>query len=152
MLIPTICIGLGVALTITVALVKYRDTFHPALLIGPMLAFHYFYSPLVLEATDGFYGFLPDAQVEWAQWIHLTGVLALCFGLLWGSGRGRSRVPTEVAPTEAFDRTRLMHGSIVLGALGIASFVYGISQVGGFEAAYGNAYGGGGGESGWVRD
>jgi hypothetical protein len=152
MLIPTILIGLGVAVTMTAALVKYRDTFHPAMLIGPMLAFHYCYSPLMLLANDGFDGFLWDAQVELAQWIHLTGVLALCFGLYWGSTPRRASVQPVAGASAFFDRARLVQGSILLGGLGIASFVYGINYVGGFSAAYGNAYGGGGGESGWVRD
>jgi hypothetical protein len=151
-LIPTILIGLAVVATMAAALAKHRDTFHPALLMGPMLAFHYCYSPLTLLANEGFDGFLLDSQVEMAQWIHLTGVLALCFGLLWGSTPAAASIPPVSAPTEAFDRTRLLQGSIVLGALGIGSFVYGIVYVGGFAAAYGTAYGGGGGESGWVRD
>jgi hypothetical protein len=153
MLIPTVLIGLVIAATITVALINHRDTFHPALMIGPMLAFHYCYSPLMLEANDGFYGYLWDFQVERAQWVHFVGVLALCVSLLWGSSR---TVATRQLPPEdydaRFDPTKLVRGSIVLGCLGIASFVYGINYVGGFSQAYGNAYGGGGAESGWVRD
>jgi hypothetical protein len=154
MLIPTVLIGVVIAVTIAVALINHRDTFHPALLIGPMLAFHYCYSPLVLEANDGFYGYLWDFQVERAQWIHLAGVLALCIALLWGSSRtvATKQLPPPQDSDARFDRTKLVRGAIVLGCLGIASFVYGIAYVGGFSQAYGIAYGGGSAESGWVRD
>ena len=40
----------------------------------------------------------------------------------------------------------------MLAIAGIASFVYGIINVGGFSQAYGRAYGGGYSDSGWVRD
>ncbi len=152
MLTPTMLIGATIALTIGVALTRYRDTFHPSLVIGPMLAFHYFYSPLQLEATDGFYGYLWDEHVARAQWVHLAGVFAMCAGLLSGS-RG-ARPPAAPAPRlgALLDTATLVRGSTFLAVTGIAGFVYGIIHIGGFSEAYGRAYGGGSAESGWVRE
>lgn len=148
MLTPTLLIGLVIALLVTSAYVKYRDTFHPALIMGPMLAFHYCYSPLRLEATNAFYGYLWTDHVRWAQWVHFTGVAALCLGLFLGS------LPVIRLPRSAwdFDDRTLVRGALVMGILGFASFAYGIVFVGGFVEAYGRAYGGGFAESGWVRD
>lgn len=152
MLIPTILIGVVVVLTIVGALVRHRDTFHPALFIGPMLAFHYCYSPLVLQDSGGFVGYLWSHHVERAQWVHLAGVGVLCLGLLWGSRRRPLHSLHAGDPPEQIDRVKLLRGSLVLGIAGLASFAYGINYVGGFTQAYGRAYGGGSAESGWIRD
>jgi hypothetical protein len=149
MLIPTIIMAVVIAATIGISFAKHHDTFHPAMLLGPMLAFHYCYSPAILLATDGFSGFLSADNIARVQWIDLVGVAAICAGLLAGSAR-----PSLIAapPTERFDRKTLLFGSIAFGLAGTASFASGIANVGGITEAYGSAYGGGWSESGWVRD
>lgn len=151
MLIPTAMIGVLIIFTIAASFVKYKDTFHPALLIGPMLGFHYFYAPLALEATKGFFGYLTAAHVERAQWVHLGGVFAICLGLLLGPLQA---VPDDGRPPTlaVYDSKTLLRGSLIFAALGITSFVYGIINVGGWDEAYGRTYGGGWIESGWLRD
>jgi len=152
MVIPTLLIALILALTTVVALIHHRDTFHPALLIVPMLAFFYCYWPAMLEATGGFYGYLWDEHVARAQWIHLAGVLGICAGLVIGSAGAVRSTASPLAYSGYFDRKTLLWASIIFGMLGLWSFSYQIVNVGGFSQAYGRAYGGGYIESGYVRE
>jgi oligosaccharide repeat unit polymerase len=149
MVIPTICIGLAILLSVSGALGKYRDTFHPTLLVGPILAFHYCYSPLVLYSTNGFFGYLADDDVAFAQWVHFLGVAAILVGMFLGS----KTPPGEVnVPEAVYDRKKLFFWSAVFAGLGIGTFALGIANVGGLTQAYGEAYGSGSLESGWLRD
>jgi hypothetical protein len=152
MLIPTILIGVIVLVSMTGAFLKYRDTFHPAMLMCPMIGFHYFYAPLVLQFNNGFFGYLTEQQVTRAQWIHLAGVAALCVGFFLGPLH--TRTPQQAAGdiTKRYDSKTLLNASLLFAALGITSFIYGIENVGGWSEAYGVAYGGGWIDSGWLRD
>jgi hypothetical protein len=152
MLIPTTLIGAVLICAMVGALIKYRDTFHPALLIGPMLGFHYVYSPFALQASNGFFGYLTEEHVTHAQWVHLGGVVAMCLGLSLGPLPGKSSPLTAADTAKLFDGKTLLWASLIFAALGITSFVYGIENVGGWTEAYGAAYGGGWIESGWLRD
>ncbi len=150
MIVPTLFVGLVVVATFLVAYSRHRDTFHPAVLMSPMLGFHYVFSPLQIRANDGFVGFLSEEMVERAQWIHFVGVLAFCLGLVVPAFKvGRVRLASL---RDDIDRRRLLQGAVILGVVGLSSFLYGVINVGGFLKAYGSGYGGGWAESGWVRD
>jgi len=149
---PTLLIGIIVALTMIGALVTYRDTFHPAVLMGPMIGFLYFYAPLILQFNNGFFGYLTEQHVMRAQWIHLAGVLSICLGLVVGPLHLRSSGGGAVEAVKQYDSKTLLKSSFLFAGLGVLSFVYGIQNVGGWTEAYGSAYGGGWIDSGWLRD
>jgi hypothetical protein len=151
MLIPTTLIGIVIVVTMLASFLKYQDTFHPAMILGPMMGFHYFYAPLALNATAGFFGYLTEEHVTYAQWVHLTGVFVICLGIVLGPLEPRSSVP-RTAERVAYDSGLLLKASLIFAGLGITSFVYGIINVGGWDEAYGRTYGGGWIESGWLRD
>jgi hypothetical protein len=132
----------------------HQDPFHPWIYLIPQFIFLYGVMPLAVIAYN------PDRFLSytggWSDLLEyqlITSVLTGC--MLWGSALG-ARVVREsrvlwrpLAIQNALQITILAAG---LGALGTASWLYAISNVGGFEAAYGRAYGGGWDDSGYVRE
>jgi hypothetical protein len=134
----------------------YRDTFHPLVYLGGLLAVLYVGYPVYLltEGELGLY-FGEPALIE-IQSIYLAGVAAMLLGTWKGAGRpaktGTSRAP---AISEVYDRDRLhrlRRAAAVLGLISAASFVYTLILVGGIEAAFSQGYGGGWHDSGYVRE
>jgi hypothetical protein len=120
-----------------------------------MLFYLYSYLPISLVRQDAaslqFY--LTVQQLDYVQFIYFLGVLCVCSGVLYGSKKVSFQPSVKqnwVLPTKV--RRRLKNAAIVCGILGILGFVYGITQVGGFVAAYGDAYGGGTSASGYIRE
>jgi len=148
-LLATTAIALAIGIAIFTAAATSRDSLHPAMVLGPMLLFLYVVMPLYLYVNDGFFGYLTEAQVSFAQRVNLVGVLGLLAGVMAGA-RGGAYVPGPKG--WGVDPSRLSRVAIVLGILGMIGFAWGIVEVGGFEAAYGVSYGGGWSESGYVRE
>lgn len=149
MIAPTLLLGfLIVAMSLT-AYFRVRDALHPVIIFGPMLLFQYVYMPLSIEFGDGFSGFLADDWVEFAQWVNLGGVAALLFGVWFGT-RAPAH-PAHPASTEQAEQN-LRTAAWLIGGFGVISYAITIVNVGGFSAAYGQAYGGGWSDSGYIRD
>jgi hypothetical protein len=81
------------------------------------------------------------------QAIVLLMALSLQAGIWLGSRRGASSRTS--AP---MNENAIFEGALAFGFLGLAAWLIGIMNVGGFEAAYGKGYGGGWDDSGYVRE
>jgi hypothetical protein len=144
LVICAVCLAL-----ILISYFRFRDTFHPALFIGPMFLFLYGYLPINLETNDTLIAYLSQDQFEFAQWVNLAGVVAVALGLIAGSGRIKPGRAPELTVDE---RDRVTMGALIIGAVGVLGFIFSIVVVGGFAAAYGRSYGGGYADSGYIRE
>jgi hypothetical protein len=127
----------------------YRDPFHPAIVLAPMLGFIYVFMPVRLAVDGRLENFLTPEQASLAQATNALGCAALLLGLHWGSRHRRRETAVAVTPVKW---TRLLYGALALGLVGVAGYVFTLQEVGGFEKAFGEAYGGGTAESGYVRE
>jgi len=126
-----------------------RDTLHPAVVLGSMAFFLYVIMPLRLYSEDGFFGFLTERQLAFAQLVNLVGIAGLMGGIALGTYGGSFR--------EGFVRLlpegpRVYNAGLVVGLVGVWGYGAGIVAMGGFSQAYGVAYGGGWSDSGYVRE
>jgi len=126
-----------------------RDTLHPGLVIGGMLLFLYAYMPMRLYLENGFFGYITEDQLGFAQLVNLCGVGALVGGVTAGAWGGLFREADVQLPRRG---GRIYAAGLVVGLAGVLGYVIGIVATGGFSEAYGRAYGGGWSESGYVRE
>ena len=145
--------GLAVLAFVVLAWVTSRDSFHPLIYIGPMLVFLYSFLPLYLALTqrEELRAYLADRDLIYVQTLNCLGAVSLCLGILLGGAAATAGRPRPGLPPEAVSR-RLAGAAVLLGALGLAAYLYMLANVGGFGAAYGRAYGGVWAESGHIRD
>jgi hypothetical protein len=147
LLAATAAIALG---GIIVAYDGSRDVFHPLVIIGPMLAFLYFWMPYKLLLNDGLSRFFDNEQLAHVQLLNLLGVLAFIVACLSIGVRVKSRsIPLTMTSRTT---TRLLIGAVVLGSVGLVCWGITIENVGGFTAAFSTSYAGGYDSSGYVRD
>lgn len=144
--------------TIAVALIAVayawdmtRDVFHPAMYLGPMLAFLYGWMPWKLWESDSLGGFFSTDQLEFVQILNFAGVsLLLACSLLTAHRTRRSSGPPaalSLRPSEV-----LLLGGILTGGLGLMAWLTLIVNAGGIGNAFGKPYSGGWDDSGYVRD
>jgi len=127
-----------------------RDTFHPLVFLGPMLAYSYGLTPLLLLYSGGPWRWLPREAMPYVQLYYLLGVLMITAGVLSAGRPPRKRAkPWDPAPAL---RRQLRSSGLLLGGIGVAAFYYMVDNVGGLEAAYGTAHGEGWADSGYVRE
>ena len=132
----------------------HRDPFHPWIYLIPQFIFLYGVMPLAVIAynQERFLSYVGGSSAL-LEYQLITSILT--GGLLWGSalgarGVGGSRVLWRPLAIENAGQIRIM--ATGLGALAMAFWLYAIFNVGGFEAAYGRAYGGGWDDNGYVRE
>src|SRR5467141_911908 len=130
---------------------RTKDSFHPLVLICPMFLALYVLLPVKLLYDDDFSFFLTNSQLVFVQTVILCGVFSFCFGCLLASWKKGASGPGVVQIPLAMRRKMFM-GAVVLGSLGVAGYLIGIFNVGGFWEAYGKAYGGGLVDSGYIRE
>ena len=147
-------IGLVAALcafAIFVDWTRWRDVFHPTIYCAPQLLFLYVALPLYGLSADEF-EFVSRAGYweQLAEFQLIAGVMcaALIGGIWWGA-RGLSSRSIPIAEQDA---NAIFIVAVLFGVLGSVAWVVGIVNVGGFDAAYGRAYGGGWDDSGYVRE
>ncbi len=127
-----------------------RDTFHPMVLIGPILLFLYAWMPFQLLRNHALDRFFDGEQLQFVQLLNVLGVLGFVAGCLCVGIRLRGRpVAPPISPRTA---KRLLVGAAVLGTVGVVCWSITILNVGGFEAAFSTSYSGGQDDSGYVRD
>jgi len=151
----TLLTGVLPLISAWIAYRRSHDTFHPMIYLGLLCVAFYCWIPLnlVLNDSTGLLIYLSVQQMEQVQWLHLLGVTSLCAGVLTGSKSLRWNPHTLFwRPVSDITAKRIDTIAIVMGLLGLACFLYGIASVGGLEAAYGRAYGGGWSETGYIRD
>ncbi len=144
----TALVALG---TMLLAYRHTRDSFHPLVIIAPMLAVLYGALPFK------YYAILPnyftEDQILFVQFINFLGVTSFCVGCLLATRNAKKLIrASEAVNINAATRKRLVGAAIILGSIGLAAYLRTIFTVGGFGAAYGQAYGGGWSDYGYVRD
>lgn len=157
-LLLTFSIGLVTLGGVLFAYRRSRDSFHPLIYLGLILFFPYCYIPWELYSSHlaDLNFFLSTEQRTLVQAINLLGIVSLLAGVLSGDGKidrqNRQnryqqiwRLPLKAC--KRFDRA-----AILFGVLGVAAYLYGIANVGGFAAAYGHSYGGGWSGTGYARE
>ena len=129
---------------------KYRDPFHPLVLMLPMCAFVYAIMPFWLSRDGALFSYVSEAQCVWVQSVILAGLISLIVGLHAGSlVKVRPLSPNRFAHA---DVGRLNRGAFVTGALGVLAWLYTINNVGGVTEVFGRAKGMGWSEYGFIRD
>lgn len=132
---------------------RYKDPFHPAILLLPLLSFLYGYMPLELYLSDPdrflVYAGGEDAVLRY-QYITFGLVFALVVGILIGSrGVTRKTARWRVLRIQSSKSTLL---ALSLGLIGLVAWLTLVFNAGGLSGAYGSAYGGGYASSGYVRE
>lgn len=126
-----------------------KDVFHPALFLGPMLAYTYWIVPLVVTSDSVVWHLLPKSEMAWVQGYYLMGVACLCGGTLL-AGVPRKRSEPWIPSPEV--RRQLLRAGILLCAVGSISYAYMVSIGGGLDTVYARAHGSAKASSGYVRE
>jgi hypothetical protein len=126
----------------------YTDVFHPLVLTAPMLAFMYVVMPLQLLEDGALYAYVSRSQAEFAQLLFLLGVAAFGLGCAAGSA-ARAKPRWTISQ---YDPRLIRRGGYLLGALGLAAWVYMVVNAGGFTTVFSRPKGYGWSEWGAVRE
>jgi hypothetical protein len=129
---------------------RYRDVFHPAFLIGPLLCWPYCLSPLLLEQLGALQRYLPMWQMPDVQIKFLVGVASILLGIF--AAGGPRRIAVDVRIFSPVLRNRMRWAGVLLGMGGAAAYLYTVQAAGGFDTVYGVAHGRSMAGSGYVRD
>uniref|UniRef100_Q01XK4 Oligosaccharide repeat unit polymerase n=1 Tax=Solibacter usitatus (strain Ellin6076) TaxID=234267 RepID=Q01XK4_SOLUE len=132
------------------AYVKYRDPFHPAIILLPMCAFMYALMPLWLSRGGGLYAYVSEEQAVWVQTVIIGGLACLVGGLFQGSSATLDR--STGARSYRYKPEVLRLGGYVLGSIGLLAWFYTIGNSGGVLSAFSSAKGMGWSEVGYIRD
>jgi len=154
-LLLTFLIGIVVLGSIYIAYRRSRDSFHPLVYLGLILLFLYCYIPLDIYNSNlaGLEYFLTPKEMEFVQTLNLLGVISLCAGVFSGDkGANRLHYSRQAWVLPPNVSKRINQAAIFFGLVGVASYLYGIVNVGGFAAAYGQSYGGGWSNTGYLRE
>lgn len=136
-------------------IVRANDTLHPLVYLMPMAGFMYVYMPVDLYRTGGLLEYFTLGEVSFVQGFNLACVTALALGGWWGSQgvrRDCGKVDLFSYTASLPDRRVFFQIGLVLGLLGLAGYLYQISNAGGFYAAYNSPKGGGWVTSGYIRE
>jgi hypothetical protein len=129
---------------------KYRDPFHPAMILIPMCGFIYVLMPLKLARDGALFSYISETQAEWVQGIIIAGLIALILGITQGSHVDLTR---QLAKPPARYRPEIIwKGALILGALGLLAWIYTIKNAGGFLQVFGHGNGRGWSEQGYIRE
>jgi hypothetical protein len=129
---------------------RTRDVFHPALILSGLCLFIYGYMPLSLVRSNELFLFVTEQQAEFGQFLALAGTVVLLTSSLAGGASPAARI--ELAAGSRYSHTILRNGAFVMGAVGLGCWLITIRGAGGFTAAFGQAYGSGWSEYGYIRD
>ncbi len=132
-----------------IAYLRFKDIFHPLILILPMCGFMYVYMPLKLSKDNALFTFVSMDQAIFCQTMVVLTVSALVLGALIGSA-ARSGVVTRTATRAS--RQTLHKGAYIVGGIGFLCWLYTLHGSGGISGAFGNSYGATWSEYGYLRD
>lgn len=149
-----ILILMTAALTLGSMINAYRrtkDTFHPLMFLMPMAFVLYVLLPLKLTLNGTLSNYFTEDQQLFVQFINLIGVSCLAAGCVVGENR-KTSLKLEATHLTATARRKILHGAYILGGIGLSAYLLGITNVGGFSQAYGQAYSSGWSDYGYIRD
>lgn len=130
---------------------RWHDVFHPIIFCVPQMIYLYVALPVYGLNNDEF-EFLSRAgywnELANFQFIADLMCLSTIAGVWWGCRNAKK----FAAPIPQQNPKAIFAIGITFGVLGSAAWLIGIINVGGFDAAYGHAYGGGWDDSGYVRE
>ena len=128
---------------------KFRDPFHPAVLILPMFAFIYVLMPLKQLSGGDVFTLVSEPQLIWVHSI----VVASLVCLIWGLDRGgNATIPPPKRLVIGYRSDVLHRGAYVLGAIGLAAWGWAIRNAGGVTRVFGHAKGMGYSDLGYIRE
>jgi hypothetical protein len=143
--------ALVLATTTIVAYQKTRDALHPALFLSPLFMYGAVVDPwLVRHDLDVF--FPEPERVNTVLVLYFLSVTALSLGLLHNVGSARLRGRLGPRSLLGPERRQLRRIGVVLAAVALLSYLSGLINAGGFEAAFSQAKGGGYATSGYVGE
>lgn len=137
-----VCAGAAIA-----AYFSFRDVFHPMIYLMGMSAFMYVYMPLSL-IEDGLFTYITEQQGIFAQVIVLLSLTSLAAGCYMGSS---SPTPPPKHGVWISAET-LRKGAYWIGGTGVAAWAITIKNAGGLSGAFGQAYGSGASDLGYIRE
>jgi hypothetical protein len=130
---------------------RYRDLFNPTIVMMPQVLYMYFAIPYYgLMVRQGEFVWRGGSWEDLAQFQAI--VLLMAFSLQAGIWFGARFRGDRLGPGITTREDAIFTGALVFGFAGIGAWLYGIINVGGFEAAYGHSYGGGWDDSGYARE
>jgi len=148
---------LGVtALVLVVGIVfayrESRDVLQPMMFLGPLFLFSTAVEPwMVREELARFFPRTEDVNIVLG--LYLVCVVALVGGALHYELRNASRhIQGRRRPLGERENRILLRVAAVLASWALVSYFYGIANVGGFEAAFSQAKGGGRSASGYISE
>lgn len=152
----TVATGVIVLLCALRAYTSSRDALHPAVLMSPLFVYMYCAWPLILNRNGDLLNFFSPSQLESVSLLYLLSITALFLGLLRGKPQGDRRTGLSIDvfnfDVDEVTRRQIARLAIFLGVLAVTAYLYKISNVGGFESAYGQAKGGGRAGSGYISE
>ena len=138
------------------AYIGTRDALHPSVLMSPLFLYMYCVWPLILNRNGELYQYFSPGQLDSVAVLYLLAIGSLYVGLL---PRRRDVVTSSGLSIDVFNleldqstRRQIARLAIFLGVVSVTAYVYKISNVGGFEAAYSRAKGGGWAASGYISE
>ncbi len=133
---------------VAVAWNRYRDVFHPLVIVSPMFAFFYVYMPLRLLPDGALYTYVTEDQAVFYQLVAILSILAFAIGCLKGSSGRSARLTARLV----YRKQILQHGAYVLGVIGLACWLQCIGNTGGLINAFSEANARGWSEYGFIRE
>jgi hypothetical protein len=127
-----------------------KDVFHPAILLSALCAFMYGYMPLKLAKDQLLFAYVTESQADFCQTVALFGIAAMMIGCF--SGAASRRGPAIERTRFEYSPKILKNGAYILGAAGLACWVFTIRGAGGLTGAFGQADGSGWSDIGYIRD
>jgi len=128
---------------------KYRDPFHPGVLMLPMFAFIYVVMPLYQINAGDLFVYVSEERITWVATIVLIGLICLIAGLELGS----NSEPPPPNPNLLGYRPEILHkGAYIIGGAGLLSWLYVIQNNGGFADVFSSPKGMGWSDIGFIRE
>jgi hypothetical protein len=139
-----LCVG-----GVTQAYLKYRDPFHPAVIMLPMFAFIYVIMPLFQIHSGAVFALVGEQDLIRVQSIVVAGLICLIIGI----NRGSLAPPAALNPELIGYSPEILHkGAYAIGSIGLCAWFFVIHAGGGFTSVFGQANGRGWSDLGFVRE
>ncbi len=128
----------------------FDDVFHPVIITAPMCGFFYVLMPAYLLKDGSLYAYLSNDQCVFAQFVIVCGLGAFFGGCFAGSSYGPK--PSWCFSRTWIDRRIIQKGGYILGALGLAAWLYTVQNAGGITTVFSRPKGMGWSDFGYIRE